>query len=109
MKRVYQFAIATIAVVLTFSAIIFAVNEWNILHRYAQILGNAWTFSGLILGTGIIVPVMAMLCDMLKERNEKRVDAQVQNNIRDNETKEKVASMSVEQMKAKMDSTYKEG
>lgn len=37
-------------VILAATALVFAVDEWNVLHGYEQLAGSAWTCFGVVFG-----------------------------------------------------------
>lgn len=87
MSGIKRFAAFAIALVVGVAILILVINEWNIVNGYNQLTANAWTFLGLIFGTGLLVPAVAMMCDALKDRKATEAAARDAANKRDNETK----------------------
>lgn len=101
MARFAGFAIGT---VLVLSLAVLGVNEWNLTHGFAQLISSAWSFLGIVLGTGLMVPTVAMLCDVLKQRKEIGAKATLDKADRDNQ-----ATLEVERIRQRVEQSHKDG
>ena len=101
MARFAAFAIGT---VLFLSLAVLGVNEWNITHGFAQLISSSWTFLGIVLGTGLMVPTVAMLCETLRERKEIGAETELKKTDKNNQ-----AAIDMEEIRKRADESHKAG
>ena len=99
-----KFASFAIGTVLALSVAVFGVNEWNVLHGYAQFISSSWTFLGIVLGTGLMVPTVAMLCETLKKRKEIGAETELKKADKNNQ-----AAIDMEEIRKRADESHKAG
>lgn len=101
MARFAAFAIGT---VLFLSLAVLGVNEWNITHGFAQLISSSWTFLGIVLGTGLMVPTVAMLCETLKKGKEIGAETELKKTDKNNQ-----AAIDMEEIRKRADESHKAG
>lgn len=54
-------------VILAATALMYGVNEWNILHGYDQLSSSAWTTFGLVFGGELLAFALKKVGDSMAE------------------------------------------